>query len=410
MSTPEVKIGIVGWGGRGGHVASEAFGATGGKMVPAACVEPSDEKYEYGRKCWGHAPPRYESVADMLAGQKLDAVIVGTPNALHLQNLRELSEFGKPILVEKPLDSTFEKICDVVRFARAYPAPILVGHCMRFAPIAQEARRMLQSGAIGQACSFRFVQNCHYGNMGYHNWRRNRELGGTWLIEKATHDLDILHWLLGDVPVSVAAVQKQQAFGGDKPAELQCRNCPERADCPESITNVRIRSGDFLTQEQSRTDDLCVFSVEADNPDNDVCLIQMAGGTFGTYHEWYFSPRSYNHRIYELHGTEGAMEMDLGAEHGGCITLCKRYGNPADRLRYEFDYLGRNHYNGDAYMTQHFYKMITEDAPSLATVEQAFVAELLGYGGILSAEQQQFIALPGLLPDDLKDIYEKGVF
>ena len=41
----KLKLGVVGWGGRGGPVARSGNDALGGMLTPVACVEPSDESY-----------------------------------------------------------------------------------------------------------------------------------------------------------------------------------------------------------------------------------------------------------------------------------------------------------------------------------------------------------------------------
>jgi len=405
-----VQIGVVGWNGRAGHVSETAFHTTGGLMKPVACMEPYDEMYAKGCENFKFTPRRYKTVKAMLEAESLDGLIIGSPDAFHLENLRECAGSGIPILLEKPLDSTFEKICDVVRFARTYDGPIMVGHCMRYAPILQQAKKMIDRGDIGRVCSVRFVENCHYGNLMYHRWIRTKQASGTLMITKATHDFDVMLWLVQDLPRSVAAIQKLQAFGGDRQADLRCRACRERVTCPESVQNMRDRSGDYQVEELKNAKDLCVFSSAVDTPDNDHCLIDFRNGVFGTYVQWFFSPRSYHHRVYELHGTEGALEIDLGAEFGGRIVMCPRYGTYADRMEYKFDYLLRNHYNGDRPMTRHFYDMIQGRADPQTTVEQAFTAELLGYGAILSAEKEQFVRLTDILPDDLRDIYAGKVY
>lgn len=405
------RVGIVGWGGRSGAVAAGlGIKATGGLMQPVVCVDPIDENYAMGCARFGLKPKRYDSVKEMVTGEQLDGIMIGSPNACHMDNLQECAGGDLPILLEKPLDSTFEKICNVVRFARSYDGPILVGHCMRFAPIAREAKKLLNEGRIGKICSVRFVQNCHYGNGGYHNWRRKKETSGTWLIEKSTHDFDIMLSLLEDTPDSVVAIQKLQAFGGDKSATLRCRDCDERVTCPESVQNISFRSGSYQVEELVNADDLCAFSKVVDTPDNDLCMIDFKSGVFGSYTQWFFSPRSYHHRVYEIHGTEGAMEVDFGAEFGGKITVCPRFGTLADRLEYKFDYLGRNHYNGDGNMSRHFYQIMLGNEKPECTVEQAFIAELLGYAAICSAEQRRFVSMQELIPDDLADLLNQKVY
>ncbi len=410
LKKDKLNFGIIGWGGRGGAVARGGHDSLGGMLAPVACVEPSLESYEKTSKRYGLSPKRYLSVSDMLAKESLDAVMIATPNNVHLQNLNELKDSGLPILLEKPLECNFNLICDVVRFAENYRAPLMVGHCMRFAPILREAKKMIQRGDIGDVCSVRFVQHCHYGNGMYHNWRRQKEFGGGMFIEKATHDFDIMLWFLETWPDTVAAFGALQAFGGNKPADLRCRNCDDRVVCPESIQNTRFRSGQYKVEELETTDDLCVFSSVVDAPDNEHALIKFANGRFGTYIQWFFSPRSYHHRIYEVQGTRGALEIDLGAEFGGRILFCPRYGTYADRQEYKFDYLQRNHYNGDGEMMKHFYEVARGKVQPETSVKQAFAAEVLGYAADRAVVEKRMVTAQELLPKDLASVYTEKVY
>jgi len=401
----ELRVGIMGFGGRGGHVGQTAERATGGLMRTVAAVDPSDERFEKGCEHFGCRPVRYATGREMLAKGRLDAVIVGSPNGAHLENLRELEGAKVPIFLEKPLEASWESICDVLRFSRAYDGPVMVGHCMRFAPILQKAKEMVLSGAVGRLCSGRFVQYCHYGNAMFHNWRRERRYGGTMMIEKATHDIDVMQWILDARPVSVFASSKRLVYGGKKPAGLRCRDCGERLTCPESTTNIMQRwVGSYAFEEIRNMSDLCCFSDAVDVPDDEICLIQFDTGIHGVYSQVFFSPRSFHHRDYQIAGDRGAMDIDLGAEVGGKIMWAERYGTTGDRAEYAFDYLMRNHYNGDGPMTQHLYEVARGLAAPRTTVEQAFLAEAVGYAAIQSSETGRPVSISEIIPPDLSEI------
>ena len=407
-----MKIGVIGWGGRGRCLGTECAGSTAGKAQITACVEPSDEAWILAEENCNVHPERYKTVSQMMNSEKLDAVVIASSNYVHLENLMELGDLGLPMLLEKPLESSLEKIFDVVRYCQNYSAPILIGHCMRYAPIIVEAEKLLRRGDIGDICSVRFVQNCHYGNNMFHNWRQLREFSGTMLLEKATHDFDIMLSLVGDVPDAVAAIQKLQAFGGDKSPELTCTECPEMLSCKESRFNRGDRAGrpELGLENIQRVDnDRCVYNSAVDTPDNDQCLINFRGGAFGTYVQWFFSPQNYHHRVYEIHGSEGAMEIDLGTDMGH-IKLTPRFGYGHDDVNYDFDYIGRNHYNGDGVMLRHFMQVVKDEAAPTTTVAQAFASEMLGYASIKSSETRQFIDPSSIIPDDLKNIYKANPY
>ena len=394
-------------------LAHESITGTSGLLQPVAVVDPSKENVAFAKKTYKLEFNHYETIADMLKAEQLDGIIISSPNNLHLENFKEIANLSLPILLEKPLDVSWESISELVRLAENYKGPIVVGHCMRYAPILNKAKELINSGAIGKICSTRFVQFCHYGNNMFHDmWRRNMEKSGGMFIEKATHDIDIMNWLIEAQPTSIFAVSRQQAFGGSKPNDLRCRDCDERLSCPESVQNMLYRWGANVINEAIRLSekDACVYAKEATVNDNETCILQFDNGCFGTYTHVYFSPRSYHHRIYEVIGTEGIMEVDLGAEHGGKITLCKRFGSIEDKQEYAFDYMERNHYNGDGSLMQHFYKVIIGEEKPHSTVRQAYIAEAAGIAAIRSSEENRNVTLEEVLPDNLKYILKENIF
>lgn len=406
-----LQLGIIGFGGRGGDVGHTAERSTGGLVHTVAVVEPNDARFEQACKDYECTPRRYLTVPAMMAKERLDLVIVSSPNEFHLDGLRGLEGHNVPILLEKPLDSTWDKINAVARFCRTYPAPVMVGHCMRYAPILKKAKQLILQGAIGKVRSANFTQYCHYGNCMFHNWRREKHRSGTMMLEKATHDLDVMQYLLDARPVSVFASAKRLAFGGKESPTLRCRDCDRRTTCPESTVNIMQRwVGTYKFTEIKNMDDLCCFSEAVDCPDDEIALIQFDTGIHGTYSQVFYSPRSFHHRDYRIVGDRGAMDIELGAEFGGKILLCERYGTTGDAFEFKYDYLMRNHYNGDGPMTQHLYDVASQRLAPHTTVDQAYLAEALGHAAVLSSEENRLVSLQEVVPDDLKDVWQRTTF
>ena len=403
------NIGVIGFGSIGSRVGRELQVATGGLAKVAAVVEPQDEKFAEGCKFIGYEPAKCADIHELL-GRGLDGVFIASPNNCHLENLEELRGNDIPVLLEKPLDSSFEKICDVLRFAEAYNGPIVVDHVMRYAPIIATAKELLGSGVIGELCSASFVQNCFYGNDMYHNFRRTMAGSGGMFIEKATHDFDIMMYLLACKPIKVGAVAKRQAYGGDKPNDLHCRECGERLTCKESANNISYRSGAAGLRGLEASNDLCVYAGVVDVPDNEVAMVEFEKGLFGTYAQCFFSPPSYSTREYELIGLGGTMKISfslVGDHNKGRILICPRYGTPEDVITYDFDYRGRIHYNGGGAVAKHFCRVIDGKEAPFTTVRQAFLAEVLGNAATLAAQEGEFVSPERLLPDDLKDLWSQ---
>ena len=404
----EKKIGIVGLGVMGKHIGRELRVASGGLAKVIAVVEPDDEKFRQGCEFLGYEPLRCYTIGDILEHGP-DGIVIASPNHCHLENLKALSGSKLPLLLEKPLDSSFDKICDLVRFAENYRGPIVVEHNMRYAPIVAKAKELIDSGLIGGICSVSFVQNCFYGNSMYHNFRRTMAGGGGMFIEKATHDFDIMMYLLESKPIKVSATARMQAYGGNKPDDLHCSNCEERLTCKESVNNIHYRAGATEMMEVKGSDDLCVYAKAVDVRDNEVCLVEFENGTFGTYTQCFFSPPSYTAREYEIVGLKGIMRISFSlpdSHHNkGRLLICPRFGTPEDVITYDFDYGSTIHYNADGPVATHFFQVMDGDQMPFTTVRQAFLAELLGYAATLAAQRGEFVFPEKVLPPDLRSLW-----
>ncbi len=381
---------------------------TAGRMIAAAAVEPDDARYRAACEWFDCQPPRYPSVEQMLDEAEIDALIIASPNHAHLSNLRALRGRNLPVLLEKPLDAAWDRICEVVRFSRHYPAPILVGHCMRYAPIFAYVRQRLVDGAVGQVCSVRFISNCAYGADLFHTWRRQRRYGGGMLIEKATHDLDLLQWFIDARPTTVTASTRQAVFGGERDDELTCDRCPDQHTCPEGpvLTALRTARG----YPEGRSGGLCVFARCVDTHDDEMCLINFENGVHAVYVATYYTPESFHHRNIQIIGSLGCIEVALeGETQGGQVHEYARYGSAQERTTRRFECSGRGHYEGDRYLIQHFDEVVSGGAAPRTTVPQAFIAEALGHAAQQSAAEGRTIAVAGFVPEDLRDVYAEAV-
>ncbi|MBN1437200.1 MAG: Gfo/Idh/MocA family oxidoreductase [Sedimentisphaerales bacterium] len=409
MAVQNQKVGVIGFG----IIARELcrnFLEIGNHIVDiTAVVDPSDDNYALGCKILKISPRRYASVPDMLQEEELDGVIVAAPNNLHLEIIRRFEGLDIPILLEKPLDANYDNICDVLRFSQTYPGKIVVDHCMRYAPIVIKAKQLIRDNEIGRVCSFNFVQNCHYGNTMYRNFRRTMAGGGGMFVEKATHDFDILIHLLEAKPVRVAAIAKRQVFGGTKSNDLTCGACPESISCPSSIHNISLNYG--VEPMEAQGQNKCVYAQEIDVPDNEACLIDFENDIFGSYSECYFTPSSCPSREYEIIGSKGILKISFthdGDDNHGRVVLCQRFATPGDKSVFDFDYRNRIHYNGGHNVARHFYQLMTTTAHPMTTVQQAFAAETLAHAATLAYSEDKFINIRDVLPGDLRSAWLDG--
>ena len=345
----------------------------------------------------------------MLAAEKLDGLIIASPNCFHYGNLKDCMSANLPLLLEKPLDSSFEKICEIVRLSRKYKAPIMVDHVMRYAPIIQKAKQLIVSGDIGKVCSFNFVEY-HDGPALFITFRRTMAGGGGQLIEKATHDLDVAFYLCGAAPRKVTGICRRQKYGGDKPKTLTCSTCKD-FKCSNRVSVGKSSNG--AVKDIDLSHDLCAFSKVVDVCDNEMCLIECVNDVFGVHAHCFFVHNHFSRR-YEIIGTEGILYIELsmrenGHDCDGRITLARHTPGLPGREEYKFGYEGRIHYNGGPFAGRHFYNMMQDKAEPFTTVEDAFAAEMVGIGAMKSSKEHRQIDLErDIVPKDLLAAFRKA--
>ncbi len=144
----------------------------------------------------------YCDLEEMIAGEKLDMIIVCTPHPCHAEPTIKAAKLGVHVLVEKPLASSLQD-CDAMLDA-AEQAGIKLGTvCQRrfYAP-CQRIRKAIDDGKIGKPI-LGTVYMLGWRDRAYYEsdaWRGtwNAEGGGV-LVNQAPHQLDLLQWYMGPI-------------------------------------------------------------------------------------------------------------------------------------------------------------------------------------------------------------------
>ena len=130
----------------------------------------------------------YKSYYDLLKQEQPDVVSVVVPTQLHRQVALDVIEAGVHLLVEKPLASTVGEGGEIIQRAEERGLKLAVGHVERFNPAIIELKRRLDRGEL------RKVFLIHARRLGPFP-ARVRDVGV--VIDLATHDLDVMRYLIG---------------------------------------------------------------------------------------------------------------------------------------------------------------------------------------------------------------------
>jgi len=396
MAVPDkIRIAWMGFGHKG-SILIDRFRELNlwGKAVTCAGVyDVSEQSARKNMELVDVKCPFYSDADELFQREKPHACYISSIDSAHLENFRVAVKYNVPVMVEKPLEVSLETAAEFLHLAAGAKAPVLMAHNMRFCPILNRAKEIISAAEVGTIHSIRFHNNIPFGSTFFRQWFRLRRNVGSLICEKGSHDIDIMNFLSQSYPVKVFALSKRYEYGGDRPNDLRCPDCPEELDCPESRLNRYLNSG----IETVKASNLCVYAEEADISDDDMCVMEFENGIQAVYVQTFYTPRSYKHRLYTLVGSMGILEIDLG-ETEGDIVFYPRYGSKKETRREHFDYHMRNHYNSDIYLAKHFYRVIVGEERPRCGVRDGYIAVVAALAATQSADERRIV--------DVKSLYQ----
>jgi myo-inositol 2-dehydrogenase/D-chiro-inositol 1-dehydrogenase len=147
-----------------------------------------------------------------LLGSGLDAVVIATPTSSHAALISAAVDAGVPAFCEKPIALDYEETLRVVERVESSGAVLQIGFQRRFDAGYAEAKRLIDTGALGTLYSLRLAT---------HDPEPPPEeylpTSGGIFRDLHIHDFDVLRWLTGSEAEEVYAqgsVREFEAFAG----------------------------------------------------------------------------------------------------------------------------------------------------------------------------------------------------
>jgi len=157
-----VRLGIIGTGGRGSYLMTEANKCANIQWV--ALCDAWDARRDEAARIAGGDVEKYGDYRRLLDRKDIDAVIVATWDNLHAQITAEACRAGKDVYVEKPMTSLPAQGAEVVRAVRETKRVVQTGVQQRSTPHFLEAKqRFIDSGLIGRVHMVRTIWNANGG-------------------------------------------------------------------------------------------------------------------------------------------------------------------------------------------------------------------------------------------------------
>ena len=240
-SADEVKVAVVGCGGRGNGVAFSNIPKIPGCKMVAVCdvVESRREAFRKKHKeNTGENINAYEDFYQMLDKETLDAVVLTTPDFWHMPHTVDALEAGVHVYCEKAMSNKLEdaykmaaamkktgKLLQIGRQRRSNDRYRFMYHNL----LKREELFGRLTHAIGQwnrsriwtqkpdpsdNLDLKTLKKYGFSSVDeVYNWRNYKKLGGGVVSDLGSHQIDIFNWFLGGYPKAVYASGNNSYFG-----------------------------------------------------------------------------------------------------------------------------------------------------------------------------------------------------
>ncbi len=197
----DLRIGIIGAGGIARRHVQELGALDGVRVTAVVDLDPAR-----ARRLAAVAGARVAGgLADALSD--IDAAYVLTPPRARIPIVAALAAAGVPVFCEKPLAASVDDAEALAEAVTAAGTPFMVGFMRRWHPANLRLRDLLRSGAIGEPVQF-FRRRVGRLDLPPGDWRTDAaQLCGV-TVESASHDLDLLRWLAGDIADATGVVSE----------------------------------------------------------------------------------------------------------------------------------------------------------------------------------------------------------
>lgn len=148
-----------------------------------------------------YSVPWYTDMHDMMRSEQVDVISVLTESGYHARHVLELAGYGRHIVVEKPMALTLDDADAMIRACAENGSKLFVVKQNRFNVPVVKLREALEAGRFGKltlgTVRVRWCRTQAYYDQD--EWRGTWALDGGVLTNQASHHIDLLEWMMGDV-------------------------------------------------------------------------------------------------------------------------------------------------------------------------------------------------------------------
>lgn len=225
------KIAIIGCGNRGADVYALHLAEAGAEIAylvdprPARLAEVAARHGLEEAQCFTHWDNFFA------LGRVVDAVVIATPDHLHVEPALKALALGYDVLLEKPICLSEAELDVLLQAEAASSGRVTVCHVLRTSPFFREVKAVIDSGELGQLIGIVQAENVAFWHFAHSyvrgNWRESPP-AAPFILAKSCHDLDVLRWFAAAPAMRVASEGELHHFRPEHAPEGAAERC---VDC-----------------------------------------------------------------------------------------------------------------------------------------------------------------------------------
>lgn len=180
------------------HSELLGFGQIEGARLAAVCDIVKEKAQKIGEQ---FNVPYFTDMHQMALSENIDVFVVLTESGNHADHVVELAKHGKHIIVEKPMALTLEDADRMIEACDVAGVKLFVVKQNRFNVPVIKLREALEAGRFGKlvlgTVRVRWCRPQAYYDQDA--WRGTWAMDGGVLTNQASHHIDLLEWMMGDV-------------------------------------------------------------------------------------------------------------------------------------------------------------------------------------------------------------------
>ncbi len=384
----EVKLGVVGVGGRG-IIGSFAHKPKDGVRVVAGADVNLEAFKKFKEQLGGDEIFETDDYRKLLKMEEIDAVFITSPDFLHEEQGIAALEAGKAVYLEKPMAISIEGCDRLMETAYKTGSKLYLGHNMRHMPVIIKMKEIIDSGIIGKIQAVWCRHFIGYGGDAYFkDWHSEQKYCNGLLLQKGAHDIDVIHWLTNGYTKSVVGMGMLSIY--DK--------CERRSADTRGDASWHDENWPPLSQKG--------ISPIVDVEDHNMIMMQLENGIQANYMQCHYTPDS--ERNYTFIGTKGRIE-NIGNEDECEVHIWNQRGpRKTPDIIHKLKPVAGSHGGADPSIVNSFVDFVRGEADakiSPVAARNSVAVGVMGHKSMRSGGNLQTIPS---VPQHLIDYFENG--